>query len=123
ADHFVQADVSTREGVDCVVQATLDRLGGLDILINTVGGAPGPRGGGAGPAREPLPQAPHPDLLPGRPPCPRFPSVLPPPAARGTGSSPTCRRSSGGCPCSRPRWRTPPPRPRSPPTARGSRKR
>src|SRR5258707_1015690 len=30
-DRFVQADVSTREGVDRVIKATLDRLGGLDI--------------------------------------------------------------------------------------------
>jgi NAD(P)-dependent dehydrogenase (short-subunit alcohol dehydrogenase family) len=46
-DHgFVQADVSTREGVDRVVAATLDRLDGLDILINSVGGSTA-RGGGA----------------------------------------------------------------------------
>jgi NAD(P)-dependent dehydrogenase (short-subunit alcohol dehydrogenase family) len=44
-DHFIQADVSTREGVNRVIQATLDRLGGLDILINTVGGSSAPAGG------------------------------------------------------------------------------
>jgi NAD(P)-dependent dehydrogenase (short-subunit alcohol dehydrogenase family) len=43
--HFVQADVSTREGVDRVVQGTLDRLGGLDVLINSVGGSSAPGGG------------------------------------------------------------------------------
>ena len=44
-DHFIQADVSTREGVDRVIEATLDRLGGLDILINSVGGSAAPGGG------------------------------------------------------------------------------
>jgi NAD(P)-dependent dehydrogenase (short-subunit alcohol dehydrogenase family) len=44
-DHFIQADVSTREGVNRVIEATLDRLGGLDILINAVGGSTAPGGG------------------------------------------------------------------------------
>jgi NAD(P)-dependent dehydrogenase (short-subunit alcohol dehydrogenase family) len=44
-DRFIQADVSTREGTDRVIQATLDRLGGLDILINSVGGSTAPGGG------------------------------------------------------------------------------
>jgi NAD(P)-dependent dehydrogenase (short-subunit alcohol dehydrogenase family) len=43
--HFIQADVSTRAGADRVIQATLDRLGGLDILINSVGGSTAPGGG------------------------------------------------------------------------------
>ncbi len=42
---FLQADVSTREGVDRVVRTTLERLGGLDILINSVGGSSAPSGG------------------------------------------------------------------------------
>jgi NAD(P)-dependent dehydrogenase (short-subunit alcohol dehydrogenase family) len=46
ADRFIQADVSMREGVDRVIEATLDRLGGLDILINSVGGSSA-LGGGA----------------------------------------------------------------------------
>ncbi|MGH8245205.1 MAG: SDR family NAD(P)-dependent oxidoreductase, partial [Gammaproteobacteria bacterium] len=37
-DRFVQADVSTRAGIDQVVNAMMDRLGGLDILIHNVGG-------------------------------------------------------------------------------------
>jgi NAD(P)-dependent dehydrogenase (short-subunit alcohol dehydrogenase family) len=45
ADLFIQADVSTRVGVERVIEATLDRLGGLDILINSVGGSTAPRGG------------------------------------------------------------------------------
>jgi NAD(P)-dependent dehydrogenase (short-subunit alcohol dehydrogenase family) len=45
SDRFVQADISTREGVDRVIRTTLDRLGGLDILINSVGGSSAPSGG------------------------------------------------------------------------------
>jgi NAD(P)-dependent dehydrogenase (short-subunit alcohol dehydrogenase family) len=45
SDRFIQADVSTREGADRVINATLDRLGGLDILINSVGGSTAPGGG------------------------------------------------------------------------------
>jgi NAD(P)-dependent dehydrogenase (short-subunit alcohol dehydrogenase family) len=45
ADLFIQADVSMREGVDRVIRATLDRLGGLDILVNSVGGSTAPGGG------------------------------------------------------------------------------
>src|ERR1043166_3759367 len=42
---FIQADVSTRNGADHVIKTTLDRLGGLDILINSVGGSSAPGGG------------------------------------------------------------------------------
>jgi NAD(P)-dependent dehydrogenase (short-subunit alcohol dehydrogenase family) len=42
---FVQADASTREGCDRIIRTTLDRLGGLDILINSVGGSSAPSGG------------------------------------------------------------------------------
>ena len=45
SDRFIRADISTREGVDRVIEATLDRLGGLDILINSVGGSSAPGGG------------------------------------------------------------------------------
>src|SRR5881398_525301 len=45
-DRFVQADLSTREGIDRVVKAVMDRLGGLDILIHNVGGSAA-RGGSA----------------------------------------------------------------------------
>jgi NAD(P)-dependent dehydrogenase (short-subunit alcohol dehydrogenase family) len=45
ADDFIQADVSTRDGAEKVIKTTLDRLGGLDILINSVGGSTAPGGG------------------------------------------------------------------------------
>jgi NAD(P)-dependent dehydrogenase (short-subunit alcohol dehydrogenase family) len=45
AEHFIQADASTRAGVDRIIKATLDQLGGLDILINSVGGSSAPGGG------------------------------------------------------------------------------
>ena len=44
-DRFVQADVSTRAGIDQVVQVVMERLGGLDILIHNVGGSAAPGGG------------------------------------------------------------------------------
>ena len=45
SEQFIQADVGTRPGADKVIKTTLDRLGGLDILINNVGGSSAPGGG------------------------------------------------------------------------------
>jgi NAD(P)-dependent dehydrogenase (short-subunit alcohol dehydrogenase family) len=45
ADVFVRADIGTRDGVDAVVRDVLDRLGGVDILVNNVGGSSAPSGG------------------------------------------------------------------------------
>jgi len=42
---FVQADLSTAEGVTTLAREALDRLGGVDILVNTVGGSSSPAGG------------------------------------------------------------------------------
>lgn len=42
---FVQADISTRAGVDKVAGQVLQRFGGLDILINSAGGSKAPGGG------------------------------------------------------------------------------
>jgi NAD(P)-dependent dehydrogenase (short-subunit alcohol dehydrogenase family) len=44
-DLFVQADIGTPAGVDKVVGDVLGRLGGLDILVNNVGGSSAPSGG------------------------------------------------------------------------------
>lgn len=45
ADQFIQADVSTRQGIDQIVNAITDRFGGLDILIHNVGSSAAPGGG------------------------------------------------------------------------------
>jgi NAD(P)-dependent dehydrogenase (short-subunit alcohol dehydrogenase family) len=45
AEQFIQADASTRAGADEVIKSTFDRLGGLDILINNLGGSSAPGGG------------------------------------------------------------------------------
>ena len=44
-NHFIQADVSTRAGIDRIVEATMELLGGLDILVHNVGGSAAPGGG------------------------------------------------------------------------------
>jgi NAD(P)-dependent dehydrogenase (short-subunit alcohol dehydrogenase family) len=44
-DLFVAADISTRQGVEEVAEQTLHRFGGLDILVNSVGGSSAPSGG------------------------------------------------------------------------------
>ena len=44
-EQFIQADGTTREGSDQIIRATLDRFGGLDILINNTGGSTAPSGG------------------------------------------------------------------------------
>jgi NAD(P)-dependent dehydrogenase (short-subunit alcohol dehydrogenase family) len=44
-EQFIQADLSTKEGALKVIDETLKRLGGIDILINTLGGSSAPSGG------------------------------------------------------------------------------
>lgn len=42
---FIQADVSKPEGIETVVKGIRERLGGIDILVNNVGGSSAPAGG------------------------------------------------------------------------------
>jgi len=42
---FVAADVSTAEGCSAVVNAVLNMLGGIDIIVHVVGGSSAPAGG------------------------------------------------------------------------------
>lgn len=51
-DLFVQADISTAAGVKTLVQRVFEAFGGLDILINNVGGSSAPSGGFAALADE-----------------------------------------------------------------------
>ena len=44
-DLFIAADISTPNGVQTVISEVLARLGGVDILINNVGGSSAPSGG------------------------------------------------------------------------------
>lgn len=42
---IIQADLSSAEGSDRVIKEALERLGGVDILVNSVGGSTAPAGG------------------------------------------------------------------------------
>jgi NAD(P)-dependent dehydrogenase (short-subunit alcohol dehydrogenase family) len=46
-DLFVQADISTAAGAATVASRALEQLGGVDILVNNVGGSSAPAGGHA----------------------------------------------------------------------------
>lgn len=45
SDLFIQADISTSDGTTKIVSKILDRFGGIDILVNNVGGSSTPTGG------------------------------------------------------------------------------
>src|SRR5882672_8165096 len=44
-DLFVQADIATAEGVARVAGQVIEKLGGVDFLVNVVGGSLAPSGG------------------------------------------------------------------------------
>jgi NAD(P)-dependent dehydrogenase (short-subunit alcohol dehydrogenase family) len=43
--HYIAADLSTLEGASAVAQSALQQLGGIDILVNVLGGSSAPGGG------------------------------------------------------------------------------
>ena len=43
--HYIAADITTPEGCARVAQGTLDHLGGIDIIVNVLGGSQAPAGG------------------------------------------------------------------------------
>ena len=43
--HFVAADLTTADGCDTVAKAVEDKLGGIDIIVNVLGGSSAPGGG------------------------------------------------------------------------------
>jgi len=45
SDLFIQADISTLDGTSKIVTEILERFGGVDILVNNVGGSSAPTGG------------------------------------------------------------------------------
>jgi NAD(P)-dependent dehydrogenase (short-subunit alcohol dehydrogenase family) len=45
AELFIAADISTPKGTAVVIEQVLHRLGGVDILVNNVGGSDAPAGG------------------------------------------------------------------------------
>jgi NADP-dependent 3-hydroxy acid dehydrogenase YdfG len=42
---FIAADLTSDKGVDTAVAEALDRLGGIDVLVNNLGGSAAPAGG------------------------------------------------------------------------------
>src|SRR5689334_20847719 len=44
-DRFVAGNLTTAAGVAAVAAAALERLGGIDILVNNLGGSSAPAGG------------------------------------------------------------------------------
>src|SRR5260370_11403892 len=43
--HYVAANITTAEGCTRVAQSALDQLGGIDIVVNVLGGSEAPAGG------------------------------------------------------------------------------
>ena len=37
--HYIAADVKSREGVESIIDGTVERFGRIDILVNNAGGA------------------------------------------------------------------------------------
>jgi len=112
---FVQADISRAEGVQTVVDALLKRWGGIDLLVNGVGGSSAPSGGFQVLTDEDWQAALNVNLMA----AVRFDrGLLPGMLERGTALSSISPRSSTVCRSMTPRWRTRRRKPLWSPTAR-----
>nr|WP_319799661.1 SDR family NAD(P)-dependent oxidoreductase [Microvirga rosea] len=101
ADLFVQADITTAGGVDAVVAKIDEQMGGVDLLVNVVGGSNAPGGGFAGLTDHDWQAELERNLYP----AVRFDRALLPGMIRqGTASSFMFPRSSGAFRCMRQLW-------------------
>ena len=104
--HFIAADLRTRAGTDTVIREALASLGGVDILINNVGGSTAAGGGALALDDDAWEDALNGNLLA----AVRLDrALLPAMVARQYGVI-ISRRSSAACRCTIRRWRMQPPR-------------
>src|SRR5258708_8487618 len=77
---FLAADLSTAEGASAVADSVLKELGGVDILVNVLGGSSAPGGGFAALHDTQWSKELHHNLMPAAPPQPPFlPPLIPRP--------------------------------------------
>src|SRR5260221_276669 len=43
--HYIEADITTAAGCELVAKSVLDHFGGIDIVVNVLGGSSAPAGG------------------------------------------------------------------------------
>src|SRR6188768_2130615 len=112
-DLFIAADLTSAEGVATAVAEALDRLGGVDVLVNNLGGSAAPAGGFAALSENDWHQELNTNLLA----AVRLDrGLLPSMMRRAVAPSCTSLPSRRGCRCGTAPSPTPPPRRRSPPT-------
>ncbi len=115
AELFVQADVSTLDSAANVAAATIDGLGGIDIVVHSVGGSKSPGGGFAALSDQIWQDEFNLNLLA----AVRLDRLLVPEMIKqGSGAIVHISSIQRACPCTNPPSPIRRQRPRSPPTAR-----